>query len=72
MRPTNPPELPASCVDGHGVMVGINACLHLSSAGILSSPDCVGLCAVPDTSNKVVLAACSHQAVWELVNITTL
>ena len=67
LRPTNPPELPRSCVDGHGVMVGLNACLELTSNGQLMSPDCSGLCAVP-ASGKVVLAACGHQATWELIN----
>ena len=71
LRPTNPPELPKSCVDGHGVMVGLNACLELTSTGQLSSPDCHGLCAVP-ASAQLALAACGQQVVWELVNTTVL
>mmetsp|Transcript_35990 Transcript_35990/g.94429 ORF Transcript_35990/g.94429 Transcript_35990/m.94429 type:complete len:654 (+) Transcript_35990:38-1999(+) len=74
IRPTNPPKVPASCVAGHGVMVGLNACLSLSTrVGRLVSADCPKLCAVPTTDHTAVaLEPCGSTPVWELVNGTTL
>ena len=73
LRPTNPPMVPKSCVQGHGVMVGLNACLVLTDAGQLNASNgCAGMCAVPSNDHEsVALTECatvSSLPVWELTN----
>lgn len=73
LRPTNPPKVPASCVDGTHIMVGENACIQLNSQAELASPDCTTqrLC-VDDMAGAPVLGSCTGAgsqpaAIWDVL-----